>query len=63
MTPNPEEDADEMVFLFHESIYPEAVSDTFGSAAPCCICGRLTNGRKNGRPRCNLCYDNLVEPA
>lgn len=60
--PNPE-DADEIVLLFNESIYPQLVTRDFGHAAPCCICGYLTNGRKNGKPRCKMCYNNLVEPA
>lgn len=62
--PNPEYcEGEEVIYLFAESAYPEVVTDKFGSAASCCICDHLTNGKKNGKPRCQHCYNNLVEPA
>jgi len=57
--PNPDYDtAEEIVFLFHESIFPQ--SKDFGAAASCVCCGNLTNHRKDGEPRCTKCRDNLV---
>lgn len=59
--PNPDyEKAEEIVFLFHESIFPQAASKDFGVAAHCRCCGALTNHRKDGEPRCSRCQDNLI---